>query len=125
MSTPAAPGGAADLSSSVETHQVASSCLDLLLIELVPMAYRIATELAEREEQWASGGPVKAPGSGTSTTAGSVARTTGGTAGRGGETAVGSVTGPGTAVDEDEMREAVFYRLEMLGYRVGLGVVEK
>jgi hypothetical protein len=28
-------------------------------------------------------------------------------------------------VDEDEAREAVFHRLEGLGYRVGLGVVER
>lgn len=27
--------------------------------------------------------------------------------------------------DEDETREAVFYRLEGMGYRVGLGVVER
>jgi hypothetical protein len=36
------------------------------------------------------------------------------------------VGGGGTAtVDEEEAREAVFHRLENLGYRVGLGVVER
>lgn len=28
-------------------------------------------------------------------------------------------------LDEDELREATFYRLEALGYRVGLGIVER
>lgn len=28
-------------------------------------------------------------------------------------------------MDEDEERDAVFYRLEMLGYRVGQGLVER
>jgi len=40
----------------------------------------------------------------------------------------GSTTGgpPSTRrLDEDEERDAVFYRLETLGYRVGLGLVER
>jgi hypothetical protein len=77
-----------------------SACLDFLLIELVPMAYRIAADLAAREEEWTRGGAAA------------------------GDT--GSLTGKGeSAVDEEETREAVFFRLEMLGYRVGLGVVER
>ena len=28
-------------------------------------------------------------------------------------------------MDEDEERDAVFFRLEMLGYRVGQGLVER
>jgi hypothetical protein len=60
-----------------------SSCLDLLLIELVPMAYRLANELQ-------TGSDRELP-----------------------------------AVGEDEERDAVFYRLEMLGYRVGQGLVER
>ncbi|KAI9785014.1 MAG: Trafficking protein particle complex subunit 33 [Geoglossum umbratile] len=56
-----------------------SSCLDLLLIELVPMAYRLANELSVSDER----------------------------------------------LDDEEEREAVFYRLEMLGYRVGQGLVER
>lgn len=31
----------------------------------------------------------------------------------------------GEKVDEEEVRENVVYRLEMLGYRVGWGIVEK
>lgn len=59
-----------------------SSCLDLLMIELVPMAYRITSPPA---------------------TEGAVAQ----------------------KLDEDEERDAVFYRLEVLGYRVGQGLVER
>lgn len=55
------------------------SCLDFLLIELVPMAYRLANELSLSE----------------------------------------------TKLDDDEEREAAFYRLEMLGYRVGQGLAER
>ncbi|RDW70312.1 trafficking protein particle complex subunit 6B [Coleophoma crateriformis] len=63
-----------------------SSCLDLLMIELVPMAYRITSPASTQE------------------------------------------AGAGAAIpklDEDEERDAVFYRLEMLGYRVGQGLVER
>ena len=31
----------------------------------------------------------------------------------------------GSRMDEDEERDAVFFRLEMLGYRVGQGLVER
>lgn len=92
-----------------------SSCLDLLLIELVPMAYRLANELqmgGERE------GMAPAGGKGDGEKAGSIAERT--TSGGGGG------VGTGTAkMDEDEERDAVFYRLEMLGYRVGQGLVER
>ena len=39
----------------------------------------------------------------------------------------GSAAGPGTeeGLDEEEEREAMFYRLEMLGYRVGQGLAER
>lgn len=33
--------------------------------------------------------------------------------------------GTGKKMDEDEERDAVFYRLELLGYRVGQGLVER
>lgn len=93
-----------------------STCLDLLLIELVPMAYRITADLAQREEEW-TGPSTKAnrlsshSNDASSTVAGAAAGTTG---------AGGTAT-----VDEEESREAVFHRLEALGYRVGLGVVER
>jgi hypothetical protein len=88
-----------------------SSCLDLLLIELVPMAYRVANEL-----QPDSGSKVD----GDKAASGSVVAG----AGPGG---AGSSAGErgGSKMDEDEERDAVFYRLEMLGYRVGQGLVER
>ncbi|KAA6407201.1 MAG: hypothetical protein FRX48_09003 [Lasallia pustulata] len=58
-----------------------ASCLDLLLIEIVPMAHRLASELAIPSED--------------------------------------------AAVDEEEHKEAAFRRLESLGFRVGLGLVER
>lgn len=65
-----------------------SSCLDLLLIELVPLAYRTVHAL-------------DAPSS--------------------------SSTNPSQSpkLEEDEERDRVFFRLESLGYRVGLGLVER
>jgi len=56
-----------------------SSCLDLLMIELVPMAYRV----------------------------------------------VGDVESSGQKLEDDEEKDAVFFRLEALGYRVGQGLVER
>ena len=56
-----------------------ASCLDFLLIELVPMAYRLATELADSD-----GRP-----------------------------------------DDEERNDVAYRRLEMLGYRVGQGLVER
>lgn len=83
------------------------------------MAYRITADLATREEEWMRGSSSgsKRTRSDAAEDAGSVA----GTIGRGGTT----VAGDGTVVDEEEAREAVFNRLEGLGYRVGLGVVER
>jgi trafficking protein particle complex subunit 6 len=91
-----------------------SSCLDLLLIELVPMAYRLANELqpGDRDGGSGSGAAGGARAEGEKGGAGSVV--TG---------AAGERTG--SKIDEDEERDAVFYRLEMLGYRVGQGLVER
>ncbi|PUU80565.1 transport protein particle component [Tuber borchii] len=71
-----------------------STCLDLLLIELVPLAHRLSQQLAE-----------------TATTTASPHDALRG--------------GGGVDDEEDEVREAVFYRLDMLGYRVGHGLVER
>ncbi|KAI9672429.1 MAG: Trafficking protein particle complex subunit 33 [Trizodia sp. TS-e1964] len=87
---------------------LAASCLDLLLIELVPMAYRLAAELSLDDRapkaaltQSLSPPPPPHAGEGELPPAGS------------------------TKLDDEEQREAVFYRLEMLGYRVGLGMAER
>jgi hypothetical protein len=92
---------------------VNTSCLDLLLIELVPMAYRITADLAAKEEEWTRGSALNAKANRLSGTSND------GTSGGGGP------VGGAATVDEEESREAVFHRLEGLGYRVGLGVVER
>ncbi|KAL4801731.1 transport protein particle component-domain-containing protein [Aspergillus unguis] len=58
---------------------LSASCLDFLLIELVPMAERIAKDLATE----------------------------------------------GRLLDDEETRETAFFRLELLGYRVGQGLAER
>lgn len=100
-----------------------SSCMDFLLIELVPMAYRMAAELAAREDEYVTPGN---PGATTGRRASAVAATNGaGSTPKSGTTpriAEGGVVG---SADEEELKDAVLYRLEMLGYRVGLGITER
>ncbi len=87
-----------------------SSCLDLLMIELVPMAYRIVNEIDV---------PSSPPTSPSQSRAEKEKRGSG--------SVKSNTTGANGArkMDEDEERDAVFYRLEMLGYRVGQGLVER
>jgi hypothetical protein len=73
--TPVPPYNASD----PHARFLSASCLDLLLIELVPTAERIAEEL--------------------------------------------SISGD--KMEDEELREATFYRLESLGYRVGQGLAER
>jgi hypothetical protein len=100
---------------------VSTSALDFLLIEIVPMAYRIASDLSRREEEWlqTSSATIRPRKSEDDSSAV-------GTAG-GADTATHTrgADGTGGGMDEEEAREAVFQRLETLGYRVGLGVVER
>lgn len=90
------------------------------------MAYRITSDLAAREDEWlqsntSTSGPQPRPRS--MEDSGSVAGTLG--AGAAGSVIAGGGLGREGTVDEEEAREAVFHRLETLGYRVGLGVVER
>ena len=89
-----------------------SSCLDFLLIELVPLAQRLARELAISSSGRTGAGAEEGGGSADGA-GGSSASVIGGAA----ETEEG--------LDEEEEREAMFYRLEMLGYRVGQGLAER
>ncbi|KAH8600783.1 transport protein particle component [Bisporella sp. PMI_857] len=84
--SPLPPYNASDPSATF----LASSCLDLLMIELVPMSFRVADEVdgPERDK----------------------------------DDKEGKLAG---GLDEDELRDAAFYRLENLGYRVGQGLVER
>ncbi|KAK1832276.1 E3 SUMO-protein ligase pli1 [Podospora conica] len=87
-----------------------SSCFDFLLIELVPMAYRVTHEV-DAAALAAGGGVPEAGAAGEGGGAGNRASTI--------------LSGGGTAMDEEEERDAVFFRLERLGYRVGQGLVER
>lgn len=122
------------------------SCLDFLLIELVPLAQRITDQLHAREqalieefrrskifnnsnnnnENNEAAPSTTSLGPAQPTTA--VAKT--GSTGKGAATettsAVGtSVIGGVPLLDNEETREAVFWRLDGLGYRVGQGLVER
>jgi trafficking protein particle complex subunit 6 len=85
-----------------------SSCLDFLLIELVPLAYRVSNELDATVTDVPTGAEASSASHNGATS--SVAGLTGGSTRK---------------MDEEEERDAVFYRLEMLGYRVGQGLVER
>ncbi|RYP62633.1 hypothetical protein DL769_007239 [Monosporascus sp. CRB-8-3] len=138
---PLPPFNAGDPSASF----LSTSCLDFLLIELVPMAYRVTNEV--EEQAVASASPSSVPASAKQSSGGeppvsvvvadaggrsrsTTTATTGTGTGRVGSGigAGGSRVGGGSGsrlLDEDEERDAVFFRLEALGYRVGMGLVER
>lgn len=85
---------------------ISTSALDFLLIELVPLAYRVTSETPKPPPSSALGAATGAT-DGASTT--NNATTNGGL----------------SRVDDDEALDAVKYRLETAGYRVGQGLVER
>ncbi|POR33613.1 Trafficking protein particle complex subunit 6B [Tolypocladium paradoxum] len=93
---------------------LSSSCLDFLLIELVPLAYRVAHERDfTPQAPETNGGPSVESGS---------------TSNRAVSSGSGAVAGSSSAprkLDEEEELGAVHFRLETLGYRVGQGLVER
>lgn len=112
------------------------SCLDLLMIELVPLAYRLANEIdapttapdLERsgiKRDNTSGGADGnlrvdgAIGSRTKLNNGITRSSTGLSF------STNTVIPETKKIEEDEERDAVFFRLEALGYRVGQGLVER
>lgn len=100
-----------------------SSCLDLLLIEMVPMAYRLAYDRAVSRP-----GPRPRAGAGAGAGAGREEE-------KEGERAEDEDVDADEeeerrvllklSTDEEEQREDAFRRLETLGYRVGLGLAER
>jgi len=94
---------------------VNSSCLDFLLIELVPLAFRVANELEARAAD-ALPTPPPAP-------AVQVVPPPGEPPVAGARPAANGA-GP-HGLDDEEERKAVFHRLDTLGYRVGQGLVER
>ncbi|OAA59351.1 trafficking protein particle complex subunit 6B [Cordyceps fumosorosea ARSEF 2679] len=99
---------------------LSSSCLDFLLIELVPLAYRVTQERdgnkgddadgeeSADEEQQKQTGSERRAGSTVAAAA-----------------ALGGNSGRRLDDEDDEELDAVHYRLETLGYRVGQGLVER
>ncbi|GKT53514.1 Bet3 family protein [Colletotrichum tofieldiae] len=114
-----------------------SSCLDFLLIELVPLAFRVTRELdavptGDPANGTGADAPSSAGGGASADALSSVSHSqgggaAGGSAGGPAPSSAGGAAGGSTArkMDEDEERDAVFYRLETLGYRVGQGLVER
>ena len=121
----------------IQNPKFASSALDFLLIELVPLAQRVTEQLQAREQALideykrskifnssrAAGnrGNLQTTGDfGTSTVTDGTS-VNGPTQGAAGEN-ITSLGFPGVG---DETREAMFWRLDGLGYRVGQGLVER
>ncbi|CZT06017.1 probable trafficking protein particle complex subunit 6B [Rhynchosporium graminicola] len=96
-----------------------SSCLDLLMIELVPMAYRVVNEVDAATLEASDAGIVAKAGHDSVKSSSVVSNV------RDGGGATAARTGGKGKMDEDEERDAVFFRLELLGYRVGQGLVER
>jgi hypothetical protein len=95
-------------SSDPSANFLSSSCLDFLLIELVPLAYRVTHD---RDSITSEQNNTTADAASTSHAVSS--------------SAAGMMAGAATRKDEEEDLDAVHYRLEMLGYRVGQGLVER
>ncbi|EPE34591.1 Ligand-binding in the NO signaling and Golgi transport [Glarea lozoyensis ATCC 20868] len=98
-----------------------SSCLDLLMIELVPLAWRVVRDVDLKDTTTTStaGNSVAGGNVGGSAKGGSIS------GGGAGGNSIGGNEGTKGEEEEQEERDAVFYRLEMLGYRVGQGMVER
>lgn len=97
-------------SSDPNASFLSSSCLDFLLIELVPLARRVAHDRDALPAADASAGAAASLAGGaapSSVVAGSAA---------------GSMP---PRIEDDEEQAAVHYRLDMQGYRVGQGLVER
>lgn len=90
---------------------ISTSALDFLLIELVPLAYRITSE---NPQPPAAAGPLSSPtpNDGLSTTNNTT-------------TANGAVATLSKGIDDEEALDAVKHRLDTAGYRVGQGLVER
>ncbi|KEQ70316.1 transport protein particle component [Aureobasidium namibiae CBS 147.97] len=99
--------------------QVAASTLDFLLIELVPLAQRIATDLHARDTALLSSSLERNMTLNTSTLAPSAPTTTLSTEGLAPHDSTSS------SEDHSAIQESTLHRLDTLGYRVGLGLIEK
>ena len=105
---------------------VNASCFDFLLIELVPLAARTSVELALKDEEWVLKND-SGSGSGSGSDTGDTAKSAGAGAGTVQQKAetIRKASGAAAIPVDQESREALQYRLDMLGYRVGLGIAER
>jgi hypothetical protein len=110
---------------------VAASCFEFLLMELVPMAYRLAAEQAERELVLLG---KKEPLDITDTYTGGQTPAELEAARKerqkhdaelGTGFGIGGIGGAVKGMEEEETRERVWQKLDAMGYRVGQGLVEK
>jgi hypothetical protein len=86
-----------------------ASTFEFLLVELVPLAYRISAELVAKENAFL--GKTEA----SETSVEELSKGFG----------VGGIGGTVVGRDEEETRESVHFRLDRMGYRVGQGLVER
>ncbi|KZZ90743.1 trafficking protein particle complex subunit 6B [Moelleriella libera RCEF 2490] len=93
---------------------LSSSCLDFLLIELVPLAHRVTNECDSSPSSRFA----------TESTAQHTTETTNRAVSSGSLTCQGSAA-EARKLDDEEERDAVHFRLDALGYRVGQGLVER
>jgi hypothetical protein len=94
------------------------------MIELGPLAWRVVRDVDLKDTT--SGNAGAGNTGGASTKGGSINGGGGGNMGSGGGgNSIGGNEGTKGEEEEQEERDAVFYRLEMLGYRVGQGLVER
>ncbi|TFA97969.1 Trafficking protein particle complex subunit 6B [Trichoderma ghanense] len=131
LSPPMQPFNASDPSASF----LSTSALDFLLIELVPLAHRVTSQ---RDFSSPSSPSTAAAAAGTSSS--STAQASPPTASQQQQhsdndddnsaaaqtqTQASSADHPAKRIDDDEHLDAVHYRLEAQGYRVGQGLVER
>ena len=115
--------------------KVNAAALDFLLIELVPLAQRIAEQVLAREQvlideykkskifnsnPQSASQKAQSADSTTATPAGTVDGSVKGATANG-----STVASLGFPAVSEETREAMLWRLESLGYRVGQGLVER
>ncbi|PON21704.1 hypothetical protein TGAM01_v209442 [Trichoderma gamsii] len=118
LSPPLPPFNSSDPSATF----LSSSTLDFLLIELVPLAHRVTTD-----RDFASPSTATA----TNSTADALQSPPHSAATAKSEATSGTVVGDAAAgdtpkrIDDEEHLDAVHYRLEAQGYRVGQGLVER
>lgn len=112
--------------SSDPDPRASATCLDLLLIELVPLAYRITEQLHARDQALIAQLQRSKLDTGSTqwgASAGGLGEKAGVESARESE-GMGGAGGLGEGL-EGETRDKVFWRLDNMGYRVGQGLAER